>query len=543
MPLNVNNINLGFVSTVTAAGTLVLTKDSAYQQFFTGTNTHICTLPVATTLKVGQGFFFVNLSTGVVTVRTSGTNTVVAMAANTVLYVTCSNTAGGTGTASWTWEHFSANNTAISSGAVSSLTTIGTTGAATLSSGVLNIPIYAASGGAFAWTSTNGITAAGANQAAATLLTTVLNDVTTVTAGTGVRLPAATVNGYISIVNHGSLPLLVYPATGETVEGLAANAPLTLLEGQSYDAGCSVAGAWVGINVNVYDDENFSLNLPLHATQPPAPSTGVRIFTKNVGRQLAAAIGPSGIDYPFSPHRGKSRQVTWNPIGNATTVPVVDGILAPTILVTATTRNVATTNILTRMKRIGYVSAATANATTGIYFLAGAQQYTIGDGAGLGGFHSVFRFGTSDAAAVSGARAFIGWRSVVTAPTNVDPAAGTNQFGLAQISGDNTQWYIVYGGSAAQTAIALGTGLGAPTLTNTAFEVAFFAPPNSNNTVKYAVTNLGSGVTVTGTLTGTAGTALPLSTALLAPALWRTNNATALAVGIDISSIYIETDQ
>jgi hypothetical protein len=464
------------------------------------------------------------------------------MASNTVLYVTCSNTAGGTGTASWTWEHFSANNTAISSGAVSSLTTVGTTGAATLSSGVLNIPIYAASGGAFAWTSTNGITAAGANQAAATLLTTVLNDVTTVTAGTGVRLPAATVNGYISITNHGANPLLIYPATGETVEGLAANAPLTLLEGQSYDAGCSTAGAWIGINVNVWDDENNCLSIPTHASQPPTPLSGMKIFDKNIGgRQMISAIGPSGIDYPFQPHQGMSKFSRWQPLGNSTTIQV-DNIAAPTALGTATARNVATTNILTRARRLGYVSAATAGAFAGHFFLAAAQQFPLGDGAGLGGFHYVIRFGVSDAAAVTGARQFIGFRNIVTTPTNVDPAAQTNAFGLSQISTDATQWYMTYGGSAAQTAVALGTTIGAPTLVNTVWQLSLFCSPLSNNSVKYTLTNLSTNVTVAGTLTGTAGTALPASTAFLAPIAWRTNNATLLAVGLDVISMTIDTD-
>ena len=89
---------------------------------------------------------------------------------------------------------------------------------------------------------------------------------------------------------------------------------------------------------------------------------------------------------------------------------------------------------------------------------------------------------------------------------------------------------------------SLGTGLGAPTLTSTVFELTLYAPPTLNNTVYYTVTNVGTGVSVTGTLTGTAGTALPSGTTLLAPRIWRTNNATAAAVGMDIGSIYIETD-
>jgi hypothetical protein len=266
------------------------------------------------------------------------------------------------------------------------------------------------------------------------------------------------------------------------------------------------------------------------------------MFIKNIGgRLMVSSVGPSGIDYPFQPHLGLSKLARWSPIGNGTTIQV-DNILAPTALGTATARNVATTNILTRARRLGYVSAATAGAFAGHFFLAGAQQFTIGDGAGLGGFHYTIRFGVSDAAAVTGARQFIGWRNIVTTPTNVDPAAQTNAFGLAQISTDNTQWYMTYGGSAAQTSVALGTTIGAPTLVNTVWQLSLFCSPLSNNTVKYTLTNLSTNVTVSGVLTGTAGTVLPLSTAFLAPIAWRTNNATLLAVGLDIIQMTIDTD-
>jgi hypothetical protein len=291
--------------------------------------------------------------------------------------------------------------------------------------------------------------------------------------------------------------------------------------------------------------DSGGVTIPVNSGIPATPSSGnLTEFVKSVGgRLMLSQVGPSGLDTALQPHIGRNRAVKWQPIGNATTVPIVEGILAPTALGTATTRTVAVTNIATRMKRLGYVSAATAGAFCGHFFLAGAQQFTIGDGAGLGGFHYIERFVVSDAAAVAGARQFVGFRNVVTTPTNVEPSTITNCFGLAQLSTDNTQWYIVYGGSAAQSAIPLGTTLGAPTLTNTAWDLSFFAPSNSNNTVYYTVTNLSTGVTVSGTLTGTAGTALPASTALLAPIAWRCNNATLLACGLDIASMYIETDQ
>lgn len=297
-------------------------------------------------------------------------------------------------------------------------------------------------------------------------------------------------------------------------------------------------------NWNANHTIDTEVTFPAVAT-PALPASGnFNFYGKNVAnRVMPAFIGPSGQDTVLQPNIGKSNAGWWKPLGNATTVPITTGLMAPTTTGTATSRTVATTNVATRMRRLGWVSAATAASLTYMYWAGGGQQYTVGDGAGLGGFTFITRFNVSDAAVVTGARQFIGMSTSVSAPTNVEPSTLTNSIGLAQISTDATQWYIVYGGSAAQTAIALGTTIGAPTLTTTAWDFSLFAPINSNNTVHYQLTNLGTNVVVTGTLTGTAGTALPLSTLLMAPRLWRTNNATALAVGIDVSSIYIETDQ
>ena len=41
---------------------------------------------------------------------------------------------------------------------------------------------------------------------------------------------------------------------------------------------------------------------------------------------------------------------------------------------------------------------------------------------------------------------------------------------------------------------------------------------------------------------GAVGTVIPAATTFLAHSAWRCNNATALAVGIDVVSVYIETD-
>lgn len=294
--------------------------------------------------------------------------------------------------------------------------------------------------------------------------------------------------------------------------------------------------------------DSDGITIPANAAAPASPAAdNVTIFcTEIANRAMPAFVGPSGLDTALQPLLARNKVAFWNPPGNATTAPGVFGFGAFTIVsnagTTFTSRNVATTNVLTRMKRVAVVSTNTAGT---LGSLRDPQaQYTTGTGAGLGGFHFIARFATSDASTVSGARAFVGLTSATNAPTNVEPSTLTNCIGVAQLSTDNTQWYIVYGGSAAQTAIALGTALGAPTLNTTAFELSMFSSPSANGVVHYEVLNIGTGVKVTGTLTpGTPGVQTPANTTLLATRLWRTNNGTGAVVGLDICSVYIETDQ
>jgi hypothetical protein len=170
-------------------------------------------------------------------------------------------------------------------------------------------------------------------------------------------------------------------------------------------------------------------------------------------------------------------------------------------------------------------------------------QFTLGDAGNPpnGGFTMIARFVPSDAAAVSGERFFLGMSSNTGVPTNVDPAAQLNQIGIAQLS-TGTDCFIVYGGSVAQAAIDLGSSFNCSTLSTQAYELALFASPALNNTVYYQVTRLTDGLTTSGTLTGTAGTALPSSSTLLGFTAWKTNNATAAAAAYDLASVYIETD-
>jgi hypothetical protein len=103
--LTVNNLLEGYATTATAAGTTTLTVASTYQQFFTGSTTQTLVMPVTSTLVLGQAFWVQNLSTGAVTVNSSGSNAILVLAGGTSALFTCILTSG-TSAASWSATYF-----------------------------------------------------------------------------------------------------------------------------------------------------------------------------------------------------------------------------------------------------------------------------------------------------------------------------------------------------------------------------------------------------------------------------------------------------
>jgi len=96
-------------TTITTNGTTVLTVTDAHKQFFTGVLAETITLPVVSTLDLGFQFEIHNNSTGILTVQSSGLNTVSTIAAGlTTVYTVI--LPGGITAASW--------STTVSGGAV-----------------------------------------------------------------------------------------------------------------------------------------------------------------------------------------------------------------------------------------------------------------------------------------------------------------------------------------------------------------------------------------------------------------------------------------
>jgi hypothetical protein len=224
---------------------------------------------------------------------------------------------------------------------------------------------------------------------------------------------------------------------------------------------------------------------------------------------------------------------------NSSSTPSQYGTTSFTVGTAGIAAGMATTNRITRTNRLRFQTTATAGTLN--FLRQTVMARTIGDGS-AGGFVFSARFGTSDAAAVAGARFFAGMSSSTSAPTNVEPSGLLNQFGVAQLSTSNN-FQLVQGGSAAQAAIDLGSNFPANTLAADLYELTLISPRTKANQVLYNFERVGSGFSASGLFpNATPGTTMPANTTLMEAMFWRTNNATALQAQFDVSSIIIYSD-
>jgi hypothetical protein len=301
--------------------------------------------------------------------------------------------------------------------------------------------------------------------------------------------------------------------------------------------------AWTGLGYGPFTTEAIAALFTDQGGNPSAPASSKNLLYARAiaGRMMFKQIGPTSQTATFQPFLARNKVGYWMPPGNATTLPEVFGYTGPTTVGTVTAANVAVTNTFTRMRRLSLISVATAGGLSS--FRVATAQITLGDGQGNGGFYKIIRFGCSDPATVAGARQFCGISATTSAPTNVEPNTLLNCIGIGHGAAD-TNLSIFYGGTIAQTPIALNSNFPANTLTADPYELALFSPPNQFATVYYEVTNIGTGNVATGVINGDgiAEVLPPPATLLTYSWNYRTNNATLLSVGLDVMSDYIETD-
>jgi len=112
--------------------------------------------------------------------------------------------------------------------------------------------IMAAGNSPFAAIAINGdladnLTAAGSTQADALALSAVFNIVGTAASGTGVRLMASEPACDVVVKNLGANALNVYPATGQAINALSANAAFAISAGASATFLGRASGGWVNV--------------------------------------------------------------------------------------------------------------------------------------------------------------------------------------------------------------------------------------------------------------------------------------------------------
>lgn len=103
--------------------------------------------------------------------------------------------------------------------------------------------------------SENEIVALGTTQATAFQLRAAINDVATVAANTGVKLPQPVAGMTIIVFNDGASPLQVYGFAGETIDGVAGatGVPLANAKRCAYYCFMSAAGVltWISAQLGV----------------------------------------------------------------------------------------------------------------------------------------------------------------------------------------------------------------------------------------------------------------------------------------------------
>jgi hypothetical protein len=105
----ISNAVVGFTSTVSAAGTTILTNASTQVQEVTGSTTQTIQLPQATTLLLGTFYTIANASTGLVTVKDNAGTTLETITTGGAAQFLC--IANGTSAGTWGVRVFAASNT------------------------------------------------------------------------------------------------------------------------------------------------------------------------------------------------------------------------------------------------------------------------------------------------------------------------------------------------------------------------------------------------------------------------------------------------
>jgi hypothetical protein len=184
-----------------------------------------------------------------------------------------------------------------------------------------------------------------------------------ITTGDGLKFPAVPFNAIIC-------PTGVQPSTANAeivrVTAISTDTFTIVRAQESTTARTVIVGDQFFLGITAKMIRDIAGVLPMimtaQAADPTPPANGfLDVYAKQIaGRHMLKMIGPSGLDTALQPFLARNKVGYWNPPGNSTTTPAVFGFTGYSVVGTTTARYVATTNLFNRMRRLGYVSAATA---------------------------------------------------------------------------------------------------------------------------------------------------------------------------------------
>lgn len=213
------------------------------------------------------------------------------------------------------------------------------------------------------------------------------------------------------------------------------------------------------------------------------------------------------------------------PRQGATTLDGLGGTMSTTG--TATAASWATTNAHTRTHRVDYlVTVAATTAVAGVRSSNPGAVYTRSTAAGFGGFKVTTTAGPATGVSTATHRFFVGVTNSTSAPTDVEPASLVNMVGFGWDAADTIAQ--IYCNDGSGTASKVSTGWAIPTTDRAAMYRVEVSCAAGAAGIGYLVTDLVTGLTVSGTLT----TDIPSGTTGLTPRAYASVGGTSSVVGL-----------
>lgn len=285
-------------------------------------------------------------------------------------------------------------------------------------------------------------------------------------------------------------------------------------------------------------------NLETDGTHPDYVSVTSEVTAPAAGNVRQYAHAPSNFSFPVPHFKGPNERhwsvvpsigwdwtiMCWVP--SVTTTFAGVGTASSTNSGTLSHPALATTSLITTMKRGTFTSASTAGASAGPR--AALDEVWRGSSGTLGGFFFYARWGSTTAVAQQ--RAAVGLADQTTAFANANPSALLD---VVYIGYDSAQTTLrACGNDNSGTATCTDLGASFPVNSTAVYDVWIYAPPNGTR-IDWYVERLDSAAAASGSITASAD--LPRNTIMLGRQLWINNGTTASAAIMEVARSCVAT--